>query len=204
MALLLTACGASQYISQRYVDEIDQISTVLANHYPQLYQYYLEGVMEVTYLKEVELQDGTFDYKLKYKFTRYYFNTYEEKIEALRTYYPQIYQMYISGAIVIRSIYKYVDKYTGEICCHVSWSSIYDYYYYPRYSTDPRYYYWHYSRPGIIVRPAPRNGHKIQDNRPGESHVTGHTTHSERVTGEQQRTSGGSRATGGSSTSRRR
>ena len=75
MASLLTACGASQYISQRYVDEIDQISSVLANHYPQLYQYYLDGVMNVTYLKEVVLPDGTVDYKLKYRFTRYYFTT---------------------------------------------------------------------------------------------------------------------------------
>ena len=132
--VLLTACGASKYTSQRTVQEMDEVSYVLANYYPQLHTYYMEGVLRVNSLKEVVLPDGTVDYKVKYNFVRYYYRDFNERIAAVKTNYPELYDMYISGVIDIDSVYKYVEKDTGRIRLHVSYSKIYDYYYnyYPR------------------------------------------------------------------------
>ena len=124
-----TSCGTTRYATQRTVDAMDEVSYVLANYYPQLHSYYMEGVLRVNSLKEVVLADGTVDYKVKYSFVRYYYRDFNERIAAVKANYPELYDMYISGVIDIDSVYKYVEKETGRIRLHVSYSRIYDYYY---------------------------------------------------------------------------
>lgn len=131
MALVLSvsSCGTARYVSQRTVNEMDEISYVLANYYPQLHTYYMEGVLRVNSLKEVVLPDGTVDYKVKYDFVRYYYTDFNEKIAAVKANYPELYEMYVSGVIDLGSVYRYVDRDSGRIGLHVSYSRIYDYYY---------------------------------------------------------------------------
>lgn len=131
MALMLavSSCGTARYTSQRSVNEMDEISYVLANYYPQLHTYYMEGVLRVNSLKEVVLPDGTVDYKVKYDFVRYYYTDFNEKIAAVKANYPELYEMYVSGVIDLGSVYRYVDRDSGRIRLHVSYSRIYDYYY---------------------------------------------------------------------------
>lgn len=131
MALMVSvsSCGTTRYANQRSVTAMDEVSYVLANYYPQLHEYYMQGVLKVTSLKEVVLPDGEVDYKVKYNFIRYYYRDFNDRMEAVRTAYPEIYEMYISGVIDINSVYKYVERDTGRIKLHVSYSRIYDYYY---------------------------------------------------------------------------
>jgi hypothetical protein len=129
LTLAVSSCGTARYASQRSVNEMDEISYVLANYYPQLHTYYMEGVLRVNSLKEVVLPDGTVDYKVKYDFVRYYYTDFNEKIAAVKANYPELYEMYVSGVIDLGSVYKYVDRDSGRIRLHVSYSRIYDYYY---------------------------------------------------------------------------
>lgn len=142
MLTILVSCGTTNYVSRRTVNEMDEISYVLANYYPQLHTYYMEGVMDIDSMKEIVLEDGTIDYKIKYHFIRYYYRNYADRIDALKEHFPELYEMYISGVIDINSIYKYVDKDTGIIRHHCSYSRIYDYYYnyYPRLGGSHIYY----------------------------------------------------------------
>ena len=129
LMLAVSSCGTARYVSQRSVNEMDEISYVLANYYPQLYAYYMEGVLRINSLKEVVLPDGTVDYKVKYDFVRYYYTDFNEKIAAVKANYPELYEMYVSGVIDLGSVYSYVDRGSGRIRLHVSYSRIYDYYY---------------------------------------------------------------------------
>ena len=129
LMLAVSSCGTARYASQRSVNEMDEISYVLANYYPQLHTYYMEGVLRVNSLKEVVLPDGTVDYKVKYDFVRYYYTDFNEKIAAVKADYPELYEMYVSGVIDLGSVYRYVDRDSGRIRLHVSYSRIYDYYY---------------------------------------------------------------------------
>ena len=157
--LLLTSCGTAGYTSRRTVYEMDEVSYILANHYPQLHYYYMEGVLDVTSLKEIVLEDGTIDYKVKYRFVRYYYTNYADRMETLKVHYPELYQMYVSGVIEINSLYKYVEKETGKIRHHVSYRRIYDYYY------D---YYPYIGHGGVHLyyRPRPVPRHYIRPNNP--------------------------------------
>lgn len=129
LTVALVSCATTRYANQRTVNQMDEVSYVLANYYPQLHEYYMEGVLRVNSLKEIVLQDGTVDYKVKYDFVRYYYRDFNEKMQVVKETYPEIYEMYISGVIDINSVYKYVDRNTGRIKLHVSYSRIYDYYY---------------------------------------------------------------------------
>ena len=156
MLIMLVSCGTANYASRRTVNEMDEISYVLANYYPQLHEYYMEGVLDVTSLREVVLEDGTVDYKVKYHFIRYYYRNQADRMDALKLHFPELYEMYVSGVIEINSLYKYVEKDTGRIRHHCSYSRIYDYYYryYPRLGGSHIYY---RARPlPPAPRPAPR------------------------------------------------
>ena len=156
----LASCATTRYANQRTVFEMDEISYVLANYYPQLYEYDLAGVLKVNSLKEVVLEDGTIDYKVNYKFVRYYYRDFNEKMAVVKENYPELYDMYISGVIDIGTVYNYVDKNTGKIKLHVSYRQIYDYYYrhYPGAYGGTRIYYYGpriYPRAPRRMQPAP-------------------------------------------------
>ena len=154
IVLFSSSCGTTNYLSQRTVSDMDEVSYVLYNYYPQLHTYYMEGVLRVNSIREITLNDGNIDYKVKYDFIRYYYRNYSEKMEVLKEYYPELYQMYLNGVIEISSIYKYVDRNTGKIRHHISYRRIYDY----SYNYYPGIYggYHIYYRPRPIpVRPAP-------------------------------------------------
>ena len=149
--LLFVSCSTTNYLSRRNVYEMDEISYVLANYYPQLHYYYMEGVLDIDSMKEVTLEDGTLDYKIKYHFIRYYYRNYSERMEIMKVHFPELYQMYTNGVIEVNSLYKYVEKSTGKIRHHISYRNIYDYYYryYPGLHGTHIYHY------GPRYRPAP-------------------------------------------------
>ena len=168
--LLVMSCSAQRYANQRTVREMDEVSYVLANYYPQLHEYYTEGVLRVNSMKEIVLEDGTVDYKINYDFIRYYYRDFNQRMEVLKETYPELYNMYVSGVIDVRSMYKYVDKNTGQIKIHVSYKSIYDYYYnyYPNIRGGAVHIYQYRPRPYPMAprRMQPTPAPRPQPNRP--------------------------------------
>ncbi len=164
--LVLVSCASTRYVSQRRVTEMDEVSYVLANYYPQLHYYYMEGVLRVNSLKEVVLPDNTVDYKVDYDFVRYYYRNFSDRMDALKEYYPELYQMYVNGVIEITSLYKYVERDSGKIRHRVSYRRIYDYYYhyYPGLYDGVHIYYR--PRPRYQPAPPPRPRPDVRPNNP--------------------------------------
>lgn len=142
LMVLVTSCATASY-AQRPIREMDEVSYVLANHYPQLHTYYMEGLLKVNSIKEVVLPDGTLDYRIKYDYVRFHYRDIRDKLEIVKVYYPELYDMYVNGVIDFNSVYRYVDRNTGEIKLHVSYRRLYDYYYeyYPIYRGVGRIHY---------------------------------------------------------------
>lgn len=171
--IVLTACSTTNYLSRRTVNEISEVSYVLTNYYPQLYEYYIEGVMDIDSMREIILEDGTVDYRIKYHFVRYYYRNQADRMEALQLYFPELYEMYLSGVIEVNSIYKYVEKRTGKIRHHCSYNRVYSYYYrtYPYIGGSHIYYRTRPAPPPPRPRvdPGPRPGHNPPP--PGNNNV---------------------------------
>lgn len=160
---VVTSCATAVY-AQRRVSEMDEEAIVMQERYPQLFNYYMEGVLRVNSLKEYVNENGEIDYKLKYSFVRYYYRNHYDMLEAMKTHLPDFYYMYINGIIEVTSMYKYVDRETGQIRYRARYRRIYDYYYdyYPRYGGVHIDY-----RPRIMrPMPAPRPTPHVRPNRP--------------------------------------
>ena len=142
IALTLVSCGTARHTNQRVVNEAAEISYVLSNYYPHLYNYYLEGVLKVKSLREIPQPDGTLDYDIKYQFVRYYIYDFNEQVEIVRKNFPELYRLCVIGATDINEVYKYVDKRTGKVRYHVSYWQVYDlyYYHYPVPYVGPRFH----------------------------------------------------------------
>lgn len=178
--VMMTSCSAQRYVSQRPITQMDEVTYVLANNYPQLHNYYMEGVIRVNSVKEVYLPDGTMDYKVDYRFTRFYYRDIRDKLEIIQVYNPELYDMYVNGVITFGTVYRYVDRQTGEIKLHVTYRYIYDYYYthYPGVYGGTRIHYYAPRRYPMAPRrmqpapppprhnPSPRPDVRPHDNRP--------------------------------------
>lgn len=153
VSLLFVSCGTAAYMDSDGIYSSNNAVYVLKNHYPVLYNYYMEGVLRVKSIKQVTLVDGTVNYDVKYSFIKRYYYGFDDRIEVLRYHYPELYTLYVNGVITINSIYKYVDRSTGKIRYHVSYGRAYQHYT-PNHIYRERPYY-RYHRPRVVPRPTP-------------------------------------------------
>ena len=126
--VMLVCCASGRYISTADPQNAFDAEQVFYNTHPELVPYYEAGVLKITSMREVVGRDGSVSYKVKYRFVKRHIRDYSERMECLKTYFPEIYQMYVNGVIEVYSLYAYVDD-TGVIRHHISYRRLYDYYY---------------------------------------------------------------------------
>lgn len=154
--LLFVSCGTTRYINLDNTEASHNAVTILYNRHPELVKYYEDNVLLITSMKEIRTDFG-YDYDIRYRFIKYYYKDYTERMLCLKERFPELYVLYTNGAIEITSIYKYVDDY-GEIRYHVSYRNVYDSYYYSYPNVYPhigRYYYRSRPVPNRMSPPPP-------------------------------------------------
>ena len=83
------SCASSRYVAVETTQDEPLAVEVLAAKYPEMVEYYNEGVLEITSLRTIPAGDG-YDYDVDYRFVRYYYTNPDERIECLRFYYPNM------------------------------------------------------------------------------------------------------------------
>lgn len=130
--LVLTSCGASTkgiynnhvVLSQRDItDPVEQMS-FLTNHHPDLNKYYKEGLLNIRRLQELHLDNGEIAWDFKYGFKDREIKDYGEKMEVLKSSFPEIYQLFCNGKVTIEEIKKYVDEDSGSISYHIEYKRL--------------------------------------------------------------------------------
>ena len=92
ISFIIVSCASTASLTYQRIDNEENIAYVLSTYYPQLYQYYDEGVLKVNSIKEVILEDNIIDYKIKYKFVRrYYYHDYAEMASILKDHFPELF-----------------------------------------------------------------------------------------------------------------
>ena len=125
IALTLLSCGVAKEraISSRMIKSPSEQATILLNNYPQLYEYYTEGVLNLYSMREMQYADGRKDWKLGYIFKHYTISDYGEKMQILKSHFPEIYNLFTQGKATIDELYKFVGK-DGKIKYNVSWRHV--------------------------------------------------------------------------------
>ena len=117
LAIALVFAVSAQAAREPIVEN-EKISEVITNYYPNIAEYYGEGLIKVDALTEDTLADGSTEYNIKYHFTRYQY-TGEELNQVLKEKYQDIYRLKLFGIVKDVAVIKYVDKETGIIIEHV-------------------------------------------------------------------------------------
>lgn len=89
--------------------------------YPVLEYYYDEGVIDVvsvTKVKATYLDEP--QYIIRYNYCKHYITDYREEMEVLKENFPELYELYCNGKIVINELYEYVGD-NGNLRYHISY-----------------------------------------------------------------------------------
>ncbi len=119
LSVLLASCSILQgtQAGRRITDTDTQID-VLYSHYPELYAYYAEGLMDIRSMVETTAADGTAEYELQYRLKRRTIRNESEQLFILKDRFPEIYSGVRRGTVSVRKMYEYVDE-NGDIQYHV-------------------------------------------------------------------------------------
>lgn len=179
--LLLMSCASQRQAVISDGDRDSQTLQILSENYPELVYYYNENVLDIRSIRVVELPDGSAGYKVKYRFKRYYYQGYVERMDCLKLYFPELYNMYCMGLVSIYTMYKYVDERTGQIGHYVAYlrGSSYFYEAQPYYSPYYRPYFRRHLRPlphsygpRVVPAPGPRPSYTPPPTRPSSPRVS--------------------------------
>ena len=119
---IATVFATSAYATQETITDAEKISGIINDCYPELKDYYDAGVMSIESLTEETLGDGSTKYDIKYKFVKNYY-AQSEIDDVLKEQYPDIYMMSKAGLLKDISIYRFVDKATGNLLTNVAYNS---------------------------------------------------------------------------------
>lgn len=171
-AFALCSCSVGRYVAADNVVN-REAEGILYAQYPELLEYYNEGVLRITSIRDIPNGDGTYLHKLKYKFVKYHYTDYAEKMACLQTRFPEIYDLYCSGLVEITSLYKYVDRNTLQIRHYLSYRRADDYLYdYAMFAYPYGGYHYYYipRRNYMWNRPLPPSKKRPPEARPNDHH----------------------------------
>ena len=125
ITIVLMFVSASAFASREPLVEVEKISEVINEYYPDLKDYYEAGVSDVASLTSETLADGTMEYNIRYRFIRNFYEG-EELTKVLKEQYPDIYALKRAGLVKDVVVYKFVDKNTGQIFNQIAynWSEL--------------------------------------------------------------------------------
>ena len=122
-ALLCTLFSTNAFATKEPVTEEEKISQIINDYYPGLSGFYEDGLIDIEYLMEETLLDGSTEYNIRYRFVKsYYDQTEADKI--LKEKYPYVYAMKRMGLIKNVGVYKIVNKDTKEIVTNVEYKRV--------------------------------------------------------------------------------
>ena len=128
-AMTVGSCGVyygtpyNRSTGYRYVENPIEQRAILRANYPQLYNYYDEGVLQIVSMKEKIYPGGRKDWDIKHRFVRRYITDSRQQMRVLQRYYPDVYELARRGSAVVREIYEYVDT-GGRIRYQVKWDRV--------------------------------------------------------------------------------
>ena len=122
--VFVTSCSLlKQQAKYTYITDKDEQLSILYKHYPTLWYYYQEGVMELVWIKKYDNEQGESDYRENHYFKRNYITDYSDKMYLLKTNFPEIYNLFTIGKVTVDEMYKYVDD-DGHVQIHISYRNL--------------------------------------------------------------------------------
>lgn len=94
------------------MDQNERIEIALTQK-PELSKYYYEDLLNVYEVVEVTSRSGEVHYDINYTFPYLNVTDYSEQMSILQANFPELYNLFRNGSIIINNVSKYVDEEGG-------------------------------------------------------------------------------------------
>ena len=111
-------------LSYKDITDPNEQGSFITSQHPELVKYYKEGLLRIRHLREYRLEDGKTEWDFKYGFRDKEIEDYGEKMEVLKSHFPEIYQLFCNGKVTIEELTEYVDEDTGSIRYHIEYKQL--------------------------------------------------------------------------------
>lgn len=98
------------YSSKRIVSDKQEQQLAFCTEYPELSTHLDEGLVNIYRVTEFVRPGGSRYYKIRFGFTRRFITDYGERMAVLKAQFPEVYQMFSNGAVIVNNLYEYVDR----------------------------------------------------------------------------------------------
>ncbi|MBP5505431.1 MAG: hypothetical protein J6X89_04960 [Bacteroidales bacterium] len=119
LLFVMSSCGVSRHSTK--ITDVDEQVAILKVHYPQLYEYYTDGYLGISSIEAQPKEDGSTHYDVNYFFKRKYVKDYSQQMELLKTNFPEIYNLYTQGKIVLNEMYEYINEDDGIVHVNIGY-----------------------------------------------------------------------------------
>ena len=123
LLIIVASCGVVKHQKYTRVTDVKEQELVLYKHYPQLWEYYKEGVLGLVWIKKYVNEQGVVEYKEKHYLQSNFITDYSDRMYILKTDFPEIYNLFTQGKVALNEMYKYVDE-KGTVRIHISYRNL--------------------------------------------------------------------------------
>ena len=107
----------------RYIENPIEQREVLRAYYPQLFNYYEEGLLQIISMRERLYSNGHREWDIRRRYVKRYITSDREQMYILEHYYPDVFARARRGEVRINKMYGYVDN-SGRIRYKVDYSRV--------------------------------------------------------------------------------
>lgn len=107
----------------RYIENPIEQREVLRAYYPQLFNYYEEGLLQIISMRERLYSNGHREWDIRRRYVKRYITSDRERMYILERYYPDVFARARRGEVRINKMYGYVDN-SGRIRYKVDYSRV--------------------------------------------------------------------------------
>lgn len=107
----------------RYIENPIEQREVLRGYYPQLFNYYEEGLLQIISMRERLYSNGHREWDIRRRYVKRYITSDRERMYILERYYPDVFARARRGEVRINKMYGYVDN-SGRIRYKVDYSRV--------------------------------------------------------------------------------
>lgn len=109
-AYCAVSCTPTQFagMQKRRIVSDNEKERIIRREHPHLAKYFDDRVIYVSKLNEYTDSMGNVYYDFKYRFLTRYISDYEEQMQLLKLNFPEIYDLYKRGEVVLSAVRLYV------------------------------------------------------------------------------------------------
>ena len=122
LCAIICSCAALKYpgCEVNYIYDEGERTRIALREKPELQKYYNNGLLSVGTVAVIVDPEGKVRYDFDWRYVTVVHTDYSTMMKLLKENFPELYDLYRNGSIIVNSVSEYVDQ-DGDIRLNVSY-----------------------------------------------------------------------------------